>query len=69
MKIKLSHPTPRKLEGTIITAKVIFPTLEEIYLVLDVTHVMRKVTYPNNSLTKGTKRRKKETREDIMFML
>ena len=38
-------------------------------LLLDVTHVMRKVTYPNTALTKGTQRRKRETREDIMLML
>ena len=30
---------------------------------------MRKVTYPNSTLTKGTKRRIRETREDIMLML
>ena len=28
-----------------------------------------KVTYPNTALTKGTQRRKRETREDIMLML
>ena len=30
---------------------------------------MRKVTYPNIVLTKGTQRRIRETREDIMIML
>ena len=29
---------------------------------------MRKDTYPNTVLTKGTLTRKKETREDIMLM-
>ena len=69
MKIKLSQPTPRKPEGTVITSKVIFHTLEEICLLLDVIHVMRKITYPNTSLTKGSQRRERETREDIMLML
>ena len=69
MKIKFSQPTPRKPEGTIITPKIIFHTLEEIYLLLDVTHVMRKDTYLNNFLTKGTLTRKTETKEDIMLML
>ena len=69
MKIKLSQPTPRKPKWTIITPKVSLITLEEIRIMLDVTHVMRKVTYPNTSLTKGTQRRRRETREDIMLML
>ena len=70
MKIKLSQSTPRKPEGTIITPKVSIHTLEEICLLLDVTHVMRKDTYPNTVLkTKGTLTRKGETREDIMLML
>ena len=38
------------IEGTIITPKVILITLEEIGLLLDVTHVMRNVTYPNTAL-------------------
>ena len=69
MKIKLLQPTPRKPKGTIITPKVSLITLEEIGLLLDVTHVMRKVTYPNSILTSGTQRRRRETREDIMLML
>ena len=69
MNIKLSQPTPRKTEGTIITPKVSLITLEETGLLLDVTHVMRKVTNPNTAITKGTQRRKRETREDIMLML
>ena len=69
MKIKLLPPTPRKPKGTIITPKVILITLEEIGLLLDVAHVMRKVTYPNTILTKGTQRRRRETREDIMVIL
>ena len=70
MKIKLSQSTPRKPEGTVITPKVRIHTIEEICLLLDVTHVMRKDTYPNTvEKTKGTLTRKGETREDIMFML
>ena len=69
MKIKLSLFTPREPEGTIITPKVRSHTLEHICLPLDVTHVMRKVTYPNSSLIKGTERRRRKTREDIMLML
>ena len=69
MNIKLSQFTPRKPGGTIITPKVSIITLQEIGLLLDVTHVMGKVTYPNTSLTKGTKRRRRETREDIMLMM
>ena len=69
MKIKLLQPTLRKPKGTIITPKVSLITLEDIGLLLDVTHVMRKVTYPNTSLTKGTQRGRRETREDIMLML
>ena len=47
MKIKISQYTPRKTEGTIIIPKVSIHTritLEEIYLVSDATHVMRKDT-------------------------
>ena len=33
------------------------------------THVMKKVTYPNSILTKGTQRRRRESREVIMLML
>ena len=69
MKIKLSQPTPRKPKGTIITPKVSLITLAEIGLLLDVTHVIRNVTYPNSSLTKGNQRRRREIREDIMLML
>ena len=69
MKIKLLPPTPRKPKGTIITPKVRLITLEEIGLLLDVIHVIRKVTYPNYVLTKGIQRRRRETREDIMLML
>ena len=45
MKIKLSQYIPRKIEGTIIMTEVSIHTritLEEIYLVLDALHVMRK---------------------------
>ena len=45
---------PRKPEGAIITPKVRSHTLKEICPLLDVTHVMRKVTYPYYSLIKGT---------------
>ena len=69
MNIKLLQFTPRKTEGAIITPKVRSHTLEEICLLLDVTHVMRKVTYPNSTLTKGIQRRTREKREDIMLML
>ena len=69
VNIKLSNPTPRQPEGTIITPKVRLVTLEEIGLLLDVIDVMRKVTYPNTSLTKGNQRRRRETTEDIMLML
>ena len=69
MKIKLLQPTPRKPKGTIITTKVSLITQEDIGLQLDVIHVMRKVTYPNSVLTKGTQRRRRETREYIMLVL
>ena len=70
MKIKLSQSTPRNLEGTIITPKVRIHTLEETYLLLDITHMMRKDTYPYTILKKkGALTRKRETREDIMLML
>ena len=59
----------KKTKGTIITPKVSLMTLEEIGLLLDVTHAMRKVTYPNTILTKGTQTRRREKREDNMLML
>ena len=70
MKIKLSQSTPRKPEGTIITPKVRIHTLEETYLLSDVTHVMRKDTYPDIVLkTKVDLTRRRETRRDIMLTL
>ena len=59
----------KKTKRAIITPKVSLITLEEIGILLDVIHVMRKVTYPNSILTKGTQRRRTETREDIMLMM
>ena len=47
MKIKLSHYTPRKVEGTIIITKVstlILKELTRIYLNLDAIHVMKEDT-------------------------
>ena len=51
MKIKLSQYIPRKLEGTIIIPEVsihIRITLEEIYLVSNALHAMRKDTSPDS---------------------
>ena len=70
MNIKLSQSTPRKPEGTIITPKVSIHTLEEICLLLDVTHVMKNDTFPKIVLeTKVDLKRRITTREDIMLML
>ena len=73
MKIKLSQYTPRKIEGTIIIPKVITDTkttLEEIYLVSDALHVMRKDTsleiVPE---TMATLKRRRTKNEDIMLTL
>ena len=73
MKIKLSQYTPRKTEGTIIIPKVSIHTkitLEDIYLVSDATHVMRKDTSPKTvPETKEALKRRRTTKEDIMLTL
>ena len=76
MKIKLSEHTPIKLEGTtIIPRKVSIHTrirkitLEEIYIVSDAIHVMRKDTLPNFFLEIGMDPTRRTTKEDIMLTL
>ena len=77
MKIKLSYHTPRKSEGTtIIPRKVSIHTrirkiiLEEMHLVSDALHVMRKDTSPKIFLEiKVSFTRKRITKEDIMLTL
>ena len=72
MKIKLSQYTPRKTEGTIIIPKVSTHTritLEEIYLVLDALHVMRKDTSPKIVPETKVALKRRTTKEDIMLTL
>ena len=74
VKIKLSHYTPRKAEEALIIPEVSTSTrkitLEEIYLNLDVIHVMKKDTLQETILkAKIALTRRRETREDIMLML
>ena len=73
MKIKLSQYTPRKTKETIVITEVsvhIRITLEEIYLVFDALHAMRKDTSPDSILgTKMALTRRRETREDIIIIL
>ena len=73
MKIKLSQYTPRKTEGTIIIPKVSNHTritLEEIYLVSDALHVMRKDTLPETvPEIKVALKRRRTTKEDIILTL
>ena len=71
MKIKLSQYTPRK-EVIIIpnVSTSIKVTIENICLELDVIHVMIKDTILKNVLeTKNSLTRRREIREDSMFML
>ena len=73
MKIKLSQYTSRKEKETLITPKVSTSTskitLEEIYLNLDVIHVMKNDTLQETVLKAKIALTRRETREDIMLML
>ena len=73
MNIKLSQSTPRKAEEVLITPKVSTSTkkitLEEIYLNLDVIHVMKNDTLQETVLKAKIALTRRETREDIMLML
>ena len=77
MKINLSQHTPRKSEvTTIIPRKVSIHTrirkiiLEEMHLVSDALHVMRKDTLPESvPKIKVALKRRRTTKEDIMLTL
>ena len=75
MKTNLSQYTPRKEKQTItevstLTRKITLEYLTDIFLVSDALHAMRKDTSPDYvPETKVALIRRRETREDIMFML